>query len=357
MKLDSIFLKNFRNYSETRFNLNSRINIFLGNNGQGKTNLLEAIWTLINGRTFRNSKFDDLIKFNQKFLEISGEFSDEFRTNYIKFSIIDNKKKLELNDKQVNSRKEIKKIVSTVMFDKDLSYNLGRSSKSRLDCLDSIVSNFSNEYRVLINNYSREIQRRNEILRTTRNDEVLDFIDDRLIRLSNKVSLNRRLWISRIVNLTNQIIKKLDKNISINLDFVSDSLEITKLKKKLKQNRGHDKILGHSSIGSHKDKITFLADKIDVFNFGSEGEKKTIALAIKISEILMLKKLEDRFPLVLVDEIGSEFDEKRLKFFYNFLAKINTQCFITASNKQLLDLKMRDHVLFLVTNGDCKKIS
>ena len=105
MKLNSIFLKNFRNYSETRFNLDPRINIFLGNNGQGKTNLLEGIWILINGKTFRNSKLDDLIKFNQKFLEISGEFSDEFQTNYIKFSIVDNKKRLEPNSKQINSKK------------------------------------------------------------------------------------------------------------------------------------------------------------------------------------------------------------------------------------------------------------
>ena len=124
-------------------NLNPRINIFLGDNGQGKTNLLEAVWTLMNGQTFRNSKSRDLIKFNQDSLEISGEISDKFHTNQIKFAILDDKKKLELNGKKTNSRSKIKKLVSTVIFDKDLSYNLAQSFKPRRDCLDSIISNLS----------------------------------------------------------------------------------------------------------------------------------------------------------------------------------------------------------------------
>jgi len=357
MKLDFISLKNFRNYSATKMNLNPRINIFLGDNGQGKTNLLEAVWTLMNGQTFRNSKSRDLIKFNENSLEISGEISDKFHTNQIKFAILDDKKKLELNGKKINSRSKIKKLVSTVIFDKDLSYNLAQSFKPRRDCLDSIISNLSSEYKVLIRNYNKEIKRKNETLRTTKSDELLDFIDERLIKLSNKVSLNRRLWISRIIDITNQVIKKLDNDFVINLDFNSDSIEVDKLKKALRHNRVRDKMLGNASTGSHKDKISFLVKKADIFNFGSEGEKKTVALAIKISEILILKKIEGNFPLILIDEIGNEFDQKRVRFFYNFVTKINTQCFITATSQSLLSKQNQNHALFSITNGDCIKIS
>ena len=114
---------------------------------------------------------------------------------------------MELNGKKTNSRSKIKKLVSTVIFDKDLSYNLAQSFKPRRDCLDSIISNLSSEYKVLIRNYNKEIKRKNETLRTTKSDELLDFIDERLIKLSNKVSLNRRLCISRSIHITNQVIK------------------------------------------------------------------------------------------------------------------------------------------------------
>ncbi len=357
MKLNFISLKNFRNYSATKMDLNPRINIFLGNNGQGKTNLLEAVWTLMNGQTFKNSKSRDLMKFNENSLEINGEISDKSHTNHIKFSILNDKKKFELNGKKINSKSRVKKLISTVIFDKDLSYNLAQSFKPRRDCLDSIIANLSNEYKVLITNYNKEIKRKNETLRTTKSDEVLDFIDERLIELSNKVSLNRRLWISRIIDITNQVIKKLDSDFIINLDFNSDSIEVGKLEKALRDNRMRDKMLGNASIGSHKDKISFLVKKADIFNFGSEGEKKTVALAIKISEILILKKIEGDFPLILIDEIGNEFDEKRLRFFYNFVTNINTQCFITATSKNLLSKPNQDYTLFSITNGDCTKIS
>ena len=116
-------------------------------------------------------------------------------------------------------------------------------------------------------------------------------------------------------------------------------------------------MLGNASTGSHKDKISFLVKKADIFNFGSEGEKKTVALAIKISEILILKKIEGNFPLILIDEIGNEFDQKRVRFFYNFVTKINTQCFITATSQNLLSKQNQNHALFSITNGDCIKIS
>ena len=122
------------------------------------------------------------------------------------------------------------------------------------------------------------------------------------------------MWISRIIDITNQVIKKLDNDFVINLDFNSDSIEVGKLKKALRHNRVRDKMLGNASTGSHKDKISFLVKKADIFNFGSEGEKKTVALAIKISEILILKKIEGNFPLILIDEIGNADEVLKKKF-------------------------------------------
>ena len=133
---------------------------------------------------------------------------------------------------------------------------------------------------------------------------------------------------------------------------------LDKLKEILDSNIEKESIIGKSIIGSHKDKISFTLNNYDVFEFGSEGEKKSVSMALKISEILLLKKINDEFPIILVDEIGSDFDKERFNFFYNFIASLDTQSFITANNKNILDInKKLDFTVFSIINGDCKKIS
>ncbi|MFL2630605.1 MAG: DNA replication/repair protein RecF [Thermodesulfobacteriota bacterium] len=357
MQINSVSLKNFRNYTKVKVELNPRINIFLGNNGEGKTNLLEAIWVLINTNSYRTSNYRDLVKFNNKSCEIKAFSLEGDRSNEIRFAVYDEKKKIELNGKKTNSRGGIKKILASVLIDKEFKSNLEKSARPRRMSLDSIISNISPNFRRDLKLFTNEIKRKNEILKTSKNKEVLDFIDSRLISHSTKLSKERMLWISRLTVISKKVFQKLDKSLILDFEFKSDSLNKDELKLGLKNNREKELNIRKSIIGSHKDVISFNLNGINLLKFGSEGEKKTLSMAIKISEILLLKKVTNKFPIILIDEIGSEFDEKRFNFFYNFITGLNTQCFITANNKNILKKIKINSSIFSIINGDCKKIS
>ncbi|MBT3475399.1 DNA replication and repair protein RecF [bacterium] len=358
MKINSISLKNFRNYSQSKIELSPRINLFLGNNGHGKTSLLEAVWICVNGRSYRTAKSKNVINFSNKSAEIEIRTTNNDSINEIKVQITENKKKFLVNDKKNKNRSELKKILATVLIDREFKENLEKSFRPRRLILDSIMSNISLSFSKKLQLYSEEIKRKNEILRTSKNDDILDFIDVRLLNLSHSLSSERSLWLSRITNIAGKVLRKLAPKNSLDLNIKSDSLDSESLNSALKSNRIKEKITGKCLVGSHKDQISFILNGFDAFEFGSEGEKKSVSMALKISEILLLKKVNNDFPIILVDEIGSEFDQKRFNFFYTFITSLETQCFITANNKSVLDInKSKDFSIFSIINGDCKKIS
>ena len=358
MKINSISLKNFRNYSQSKIELSPRINLFLGNNGHGKTSLLEAVWICINGKSYRTSKSKNVVNFSSKSAEIEIRTTNNDSVNEIKLIIDENKKKFLVNDKKIKNRLELKKVLATVLIDREFKENLEKSFRPRRIILDTILSNISLTFSKKLQLYSEEIKRKNEILGTSKNDEILDFIDERLLNLSYSLANERSLWLSRITNIADKVLKKLAPTNSLDFNIQSDSLNSENLKNQLESNRMKEKMTGKCLTGSHKDQISFVLNGFDAFEFGSEGEKKSVSMALKISEILLLKKVNNDFPIILVDEIGSEFDQKRFNFFYTFITSLETQCFITANNKSVLELnKSKDFSIFSIINGDCKKIS
>jgi len=358
MKINTISLKNFRNYNQCEVPLNSRINLFLGANGQGKTSLLEAIWFSINGKSYRTPNAKNIISFSKKSAELRIRTTYRNSINEIKILIDENKKKILVNDKKIKNRAELKKILSTVLIDKEFKHSLEDSFRPRRISLDSIISNISPNFSKKLKLYSRELKRKNEVLANKGSGEVLKFINDRIVNLAHDTSSERKLWLDRINNIADKVLKKLIPASSLKCDIESECLVLDKLKEILDSNLEKESIIGKSIIGSHKDKISFTLNNYDVFEFGSEGEKKSVSMALKISEILLLKKINNEFPIILVDEIGSEFDKERFNFFYNFIASLDTQSFITANNKSILDInKKLDFTVFSIINGDCKKIS
>ena len=358
MKINTISLKNFRNYPKCDIAFNSRINLFLGSNGEGKTSLLEAIWFTINGKSYRTSNAKNIIKFSNKTAELNMRTTHRDSINQIKVLIEENKKKIQVNDKKIKNRNELKKILTTVLIDKEFKENLEKSFRPRRMILDSVISNVSNSFNKKLQLYNIELKRKNEILLNNGDNEVLKFINERIIKLAHDTSSERKLWLSRLTNLANKVLNKLHSESSLECNIDSDCLNLAGLQNKIDLNSSKEVALRKTIIGSHKDKIYFTLNGYDIFEFGSEGEKKSVSMALKISEILLIKKINTEFPIILVDEIGSEFDKKRFNFFYNFIASLDTQSFITANNKSILEInKNQDFAIFSIINGDCKKIS
>ena len=358
MKIKAISLINFRNYRKIDISIDSKINLLIGRNGQGKTNLLEAIWLCGYGKSYRTSNTKNLINFSNNGSELRIELNNLGFKNEIKVLIHENVKKIFLNDKRIKNRAELRKILSAVILDKDFKNNLEKSFKPRRIILDSVISNFSNGFNKKLKLYNKEIKRKNELLNSNGNNELLNFIDNRLIEYSYKVSTERKLWLSRITIFSEKILKKLNPEFKLELVFNSYCTNTKLLSEKFKLNREKEKKAKRSLSGSHKDEISFLFNGSDIFEFGSEGEKKSVSMALKISEILLLKKINNAFPIILVDEIGSEFDEERFNFFFNFIKSLEAQSFITANNKNILEkTKNQQFGIFSIIDGDCKKIS
>ena len=158
--------------------------------------------------------------------------------------------------------------------------------------------------------------------------------------------------------MSEKILKRINPSFTLDLVYKSNCLEIKSLSEKFKINRYKEQVSRRPLTGSHKDDISFLLNNSDTFEFGSEGEKKSVCMAFKISEILFLKKINNTFPVILVDEIGSEFDQERFKFFFDFIIRLQAQTFITANNKKIFEEnKEQKFDIFSINNGDCKKIS
>ena len=257
MKINTISLKNFRNYNQCEVPLNSRINLFLGANGQGKTSLLEAIWFSINGKSYRTPNAKNIISFSKKSAELRMRTTYRNSINEIKILIDENKKKILVNDKKIKNRAELKKILSTVLIDKEFKHSLEDSFRPRRISLDSIISNISPNFSKKLKLYSRELKRKNEVLANKGSGEVLKFINDRIVNLAHDTSSERKLWLTRINNIADKVLKKLIPASSLKCDIESECLVLDKLKEILDSNIEKESIIGKSIIGSHKDKISF----------------------------------------------------------------------------------------------------
>jgi len=347
MYIKKIELKNFRNYEDFSMDFDKKVNLIVGENAQGKTNLIEAIYLSSIGRSFRTNRDSDMIKFDDDRAYVKV---------YAQKEVIDTKVEITINGK---SKKSIKKdgslvrktselidnIIIVIFSPEDLKIVKDEPEKRR-KFIDRELAQIKPAYYECLSNYKKILLQRNTYLKEDYVDnKVLSVWDSQLVRYGSDLMKMRKKFIDDINvfsgNIHSSITngkEKLTLKYVPNIDYVESSEEQRRIfEESLQKSYDNDIKLRTTTKGPHKDDMSFFVNGINARNFGSQGQQRTCALSLKLAELDFIKEETGETGILLLDDVMSELDKERRKYLVDALH--NNQIFITATDidKELTD--------------------
>ena len=357
MKLRSITLKNFRSYPGESFIFHDHLNVIYGDNAQGKTNLLESIHFLLAFKPFKQVKTEEIIKFGALESRIKGEIESEAGLDEIHILISSGKKNIKLNGKVIYSTSKIMgryNVVSFLPSDIDL---IKGSPGNRRRYLDALICTMEPAHIRDLKQYHRALTQRNSILASSyklTRDQV-EIWDEQLAETGSQILSRRSKFIKKIkphFNRLYALTSGTSEEIGIHYkcSFPTEGKLIQDFISELKSNFEIDKQRKHTTVGPHRDQITFTIGSRDAAVYASQGEAKNLALSLKASEIDLTREMIGRTPILLLDDVTSELDERRKRFLFKMISNFSGQTFITSTS--LKDIHHKGEMkLFRINNG------
>ena len=339
MWINNIKLNNFRNYNKKEIKLHENINVFFGENAQGKTNIIESIFLCSIGKSFRTNKEKELIKFNENKAEIEVKYQKKDREGKVKI-IIENRKELYLNDIKMKKLSDILGNIYVVIFSPENINILNDDPSKRRKFLDIMISQIKPMYAHILNQYKKVLEQKNNYIKQIKFEgklkQNLDIWDEQLAEYSIKINEYRKIFIEKL----NKKIEKIHfdaTNEKIEIKYKTDVIEKEKYLNRIKENRENDIRKGYSTIGVHRDDFEIFIKNKDVSIYGSQGQKRTSIISLKLAEAEVIYEEKQEFPIILLDDFMSELDEKRIKGFIENIQ--NNQVLITCTKKIEFDEK------------------
>lgn len=362
MKIREIRLKNFRNYESLKLKFNPNINIFVGNNGSGKTNIIESIYVLALTKSFRGLTYDVLIQNGFHSCEIEGLLEKKINHTY-RLEMNSDGKKAFINNNKVEKMSNYISNIQVILFTPDDMNIIKDTPSVRRKFLNIEISQLDNSYLNLINNYNKLLKQRNSYLKTMAisklaSEDYLNIITDKLIRNGLLIYQKRFDFINNINLRIDKNLKKISNKSSLFVEYLSDYKlnNYEEISKKYKRLLEKDMFNGQTTFGIHKDDIKFIFDEDDVRLYGSEGQQKNTLLAFKLSEVDLFKKSTGEYPILILDDLFSELDKYKIKNILKFIQK-NIQTFITVTEVEKLDEKiLNNSTVFRVKNQKAEVI-
>ena len=355
MLITELELQNFRNYEKQKIEFNQNINVFYGDNAQGKTNIIEAIFISAFGKSFRTSKEKEIIKYNEDFLNINLKYKNKDRDGSIKIQIAD-KKNILVNGLKIKKLSELLGNINIVLFTPDDINILKNGPAQRRRFLDMMIGQIRPNYVYNLNMYLKVLEQRNNYLKqlrnTNENNELLDIWDEKIAQYANKICLYRLEFINKIKDKISNIHKNITENKEeIKIEYLTDCIDEKELLEQIKNRRKVDIIKGYTTKGIHRDDFNIYINDNLVNVYGSQGHHRTAVLSLKMCELEIIKEEIGESPILLLDDFMSELDAKRRS---NFLKNIgNTQVIITCTD-EIRDC-MNNQYAFYVNDGKIKK--
>ncbi len=355
MYIKNIKLINFRNYTNQEIDLEKEINLFVGDNAQGKTNILEAIFLCAIGKSFRAKKEKELIKIDEKNSCIEIEFEKSDRVGKIKIELND-KKSVFVNNIKQNKLSDILGNINIVMFSPDDIEILKSGPAKRRRFLNILISQLRPKYVYCLNMYLKALEQRNNYLRQIKLEnkpkELLEIWDEKLAEYACNVFYYRNDFIEKIKAKINRIHSEITENKEeIKIKYITDCLDKDKYLSELKNSWDIDIQKGYTTKGVHRDDFYVYINGKQVNIYGSQGQNRTVILSLKLSELEIIYDEIGEYPILLLDDFMSELDSKRRE---NFLKSIcNTQILITCTDEFTISDKMCK--TYLVNNGNINK--
>lgn len=337
MKVKNIYVKNFRNYKEEKIEFSDNVNIIYGENGQGKTNIIEAIYYFCQGKSYRGAKDREVVKFDEESAYIKMEFEALNRKFSSDIEIKENKV-IRVNELSIKRLSELMSYVKAVIFTPE-HLNIIKSGPSmRRNFIDSFLSSLYPVYFNNLVNYYKTIKQKNAILKSRNriNDAILSVWNEKLAVTGVIISKYREEMIKKL----NPYIKKYQKEISDEKEdiYIYYNKNIKEYKDKeslynyLEENKEREKEAGISIIGPHRDDLVFMINNKNAKLFSSQGQQRTAILSLKLSEADIIKEIINEYPIMLLDDITSELDEKRIRYLTEKIK--DKQVIITCTKKE-----------------------
>lgn len=368
MHIKTLKLRDFRNYQDQSLELNPGLNIFVGDNAQGKTNLLEAIYVLSLSKSYRTGRETELIRHGSAETIIQAQVQKMARLDLaVKVSQTASKKLL-VNQKATNANSFVGRL-NTVLFTPDVLQLVKGSPGDRRRFLDIQICQIDPVYRTNLLKYQRVIRQRNSLLKESQAQrsllKQLGVWDPQLVALGTKIIWRRQ----EILSILEEFSQRAHKKISHDLEnlkvayapfFVATVEESKKydlgeierfLWQELEHKREEEARRGYTLVGPHRDDIVFLINGLDLKTYGSQGQQRTAVLAYILAELELVAKETGEYPVVLLDDVMSELDQTRRSFLLSILNK-KAQTIVTTTNLSSFDeLTKEEATIFRIEKG------
>ena len=360
MHLEKLFLIQFKNYQELEIFPSTKINYFIGNNGVGKTNILDAIYYLSMTKSYFNSSDIQNIKHESDFFVIQGEFSNDEQLEKIYCGVKKNqKKRLKRNDKDYDKIANHIGLIPIVMISPSDTILISGSADERRKYMDSVISQYDREYLFQLISYKKILAQRNTAKSRFLDRTILEYYDEQLSIQGTIIFDKRKKFIGRLEEIFsiyyNEISGGKEK---VRLGYKSQLFE-SDLKSLLTEKFNQDSMLQHTSVGIHRDDITLQLGDYPIRKIGSQGQQKSFLVALKFAQFDFFKEINNKRPILLLDDIFDKLDFHRVKNIIKLVVdKHFGQIFITDTDaqraKDVLSEINQESKTFYIENGKIK---
>ena len=355
MIIKSLELANFRNYDSLEINFSNGTNILYGNNAQGKTNILEAIYLSSTTKSHKGSKDRDIINFDQEEAHIRTLLEKDGLENRIDMHLRKNKSKgIAINGQKIKKAAELLGLLNVVFFSpEDLSI-IKNGPAERRRFVDMELCQLDSFYLYNLNHYNKIVNQRNKLLKDMyfhpELKDTLNIWDSQLVSFGSKIIERRELFIKQLNEIIYEIHRKLsgDKE-ELSICYEPDTL-IEDYGRLLSRSQEKDIKLKQTTVGPHRDDFSFIEKNIDIRKFGSQGQQRTAALSLKLSEIELVKKMTKDNPVLLLDDVLSELDSDRQNYLLNNIGDIQTIITCTGLD-EFVNNRFEIDKVFQIENG------
>ena len=376
MILKSLSIRNFRNIASADFVFHPKVNIFTGNNAQGKTNLCEAV-SICLGKSFRSAKPPEFVPFgsdgkSETSAELYFSFDRNSRENRILYTLKNGSVKLTFNDLEMNSAEELYGALRYVSFIPEDLYIVKGNPEKRRDYLDFVSNMINRVHNSKLYEYNKALKQKNNLLMksdfydSASLSAMLESWNETLSRLGVNVMCGRLKYFGFLSDYANhyygllnqngeQLSVKYDSTIMRDIPYTIDNIDLmyATYMQRLKETAEREQRMKYTVVGVHRDDLLFSIDNMNARDFASQGQVRSIAIALKLAEAKMIFEKSGDLPVMILDDVLSELDAYRRSFIINHIDKLQT--FITSCNMSDMD-KVSEGAVWNVEKGSFSRI-
>lgn len=355
MIIKSLELADFRNYETLEINFDKGTNILYGDNAQGKTNILEAIYVSATTKSHKGSKDREIINFDKEEAHIRTYLEKEDVEYKVDMHLRKNKSKgIAIDGKKIKKAAELLGLLNIVFFSPEDLAIIKNGPSERRRFADMELCQLDSFYLYNLNHYNKIINQRNKLLKDMYFNpglkETLNIWDSQLVSFGSKIIERRFIFAGQLCEIINEIHSKLSGGKEKLTVKYEPDVSIENFEEKMKENQEKDIRSKMTSTGPHRDDFSFIVNGIDIRRYGSQGQQRTAALSLKLSEIELVKKVTKDTPVLLLDDVLSELDSNRQNYLLNSIGDIQTIITCTGLD-EFVNNRFEINRIFEVVNG------